>query len=188
MHKSEDHPAYVPTLNKFKAQYHGVERPWTDHYWQTNFAFNYDEHPDIVEPIREEDWMWFRGDRVQVMTGEDKGKQSYICFVAQERNWVIVEGLNCEYDLKGKEEGYPGYMAKEEKPLLVTRDIKLVDHSDETIDYKTKKGYKDNKDKDTTADVVEEVTYKPKLATFEMDLMKIYNIKEDRTPRKTFWY
>ena len=146
----------------------------------------------------------------------------YICFVAQERNWVIVEGLNCEYDLKGKEEGYPGYMAKEEKPLLVTRDIKLVDPSDEqpcdvewfytedgdrkrvsmrtgyiipvpsqadeTIDYKTKKGYKDNKDKDTTADVVEEVTYKPKLATFEMDLMKIYNIKEDRTPRKTFWY
>merc|ERR1719433_2458414 len=156
MHKSEDHPAYVPTLNKFKAQYHGVERPWTDHYWQTNFAFNYDEHPDIVEPIREEDWMWFRGDRVQVMTGEDKGKQSYICFVA-----------------------------KEEIPLLVTRDIKLVDPSDEqpcdvewfytedgdrkrvsmrtgyiipvpsqadeTIDYKTKKGYKDNKDKDTTA-------------------------------------
>ena len=76
LHKSEDHPAYVPTLNRFKAQYHGVERPWTDHYWQTNFAFNYDEHPDIVEPIREEDWMWFRGDRVQVMTGEDKGKQS----------------------------------------------------------------------------------------------------------------
>ena len=142
--------------------------------------------------------------------------------MAQERNWVIVEGLNCEYDLKGKEEGYPGYMAKEEKPLLVTRDIKLVDPSDEqpcdvewfytedgdrkrvsmrtgyiipvpsqadeTIDYKTKKGYKDNKDKDTTADVVEEVTYKPKLATFEMDLMKIYNIKEDRTPRKTFRY
>ena len=25
-HKSEDHPAYVPRLNKWKAQYHGLER------------------------------------------------------------------------------------------------------------------------------------------------------------------
>ena len=37
----------------------------------------------------------------------------YICFVAQERNWVIVEGLNCEYDLKGKEEGRRGRGKKE---------------------------------------------------------------------------
>ena len=39
----------------------------------------------------------------------------YICFVAQERNWVIVEGLNCKYRLEAKDSDYPGYMAKEEK-------------------------------------------------------------------------
>ena len=222
VHKSEDHPAYVPRLNKWEAQFHGLERPWTDHYWQRNRAFDYDEHPDIVQPISEQDWMWFKGDRVEIMTGEDKGKQGYICFIVQERNWVLVEGLNCEYKQDGESGLYPGFMTKKEKPLLVTTDIKLVDPSDEqscdvewqfsedgervristrtgyhlpiptqadeTVDYKAKTNYAENKEKDTKADVVEEITFEPTLATFEMDLMQKYGIKEDRIPRKTFWY
>ena len=36
--------------------------------------------------------------------------------------------------------------------------------------------------------VVEEVTYEPKLCTFDMDIMDNLNIKEDRTPLKTYWY
>lgn len=51
--------------------------------------------------------------------------------VVQERNWVTVEGLNVEYKFVGESRDFPGMMMKEEKPLLVTRDIKLVDPSDE---------------------------------------------------------
>lgn len=36
----------------------------------------------------------FRGDRVEIMVGKDKGKQGIVSQVIQERNWVIVEGLN----------------------------------------------------------------------------------------------
>ncbi len=42
--------------------------------------------------------MWFRGDRVQVLKGSDKGKQGYINYIVQEKNWVCVEGLNCSYE------------------------------------------------------------------------------------------
>lgn len=62
-------------------------RPWTDHYWKEAGAFK-EKHPDIVQPICEEDWMWFRGDIVEILTGDDKGKQGYIIQVIQERNWV----------------------------------------------------------------------------------------------------
>ena len=222
IHKSEDHPAYVPRLNKWEAQYHGIERPWTEYYWRETGAFNPERHPDIVQPICEEDWMWFKGDRVEVMTGDDKGKQGYIKYIVQERNWVIVEGLNCEYTTEMKSADFPGYMKMQEKPLLVTTDIKLVDPEDnqhcevewryseegervrvskrslleipipsaafETEDYKTKKGYKENKDKDTPAKIVDEITFVPKLATFEMDIMDTMGLRENRVPKKTFWY
>lgn len=58
----------------------------------------------------------------------------------------------------------------------------------ETIDYKNADGYMENKDKDTKAADVEDITFDPKLATFEMELMELYNIKEDRIPQKTYWY
>lgn len=67
--------------------------------------------------------MWFRGDRVEVITGEDKGKQVSsikctftlvvkltshikICFqgiikiIVQERNWIYVDGLNLTYEIR----------------------------------------------------------------------------------------
>lgn len=222
MQKSYDHPAFVPRLKTWDAQYHGFTRPWTVEYWRETGAFNPDEHPDIVQPIREEDWMWFRGDRVEILKGDDKGKQGYIVYVVQERNWVYVEGLNCKNIVDGKDGAFPGYIRQEEQPLLVTTDIKLVDPSDEaacevewryteagervrvstrsdrilpfptqaleTVDYKTKAGYKENELKDTPARVVEEITFVPKLATFEMDLMERYGIKEDRVPARTYWY
>ncbi len=58
----------------------------------------------------------------------------------------------------------------------------------ETIDYKTPRGYVENKDKDTAAQEVERITFEPKLATFEMEIMESLGIKEDRTPLKTYWY
>ena len=56
------------------------------------------------------------------------------------------------------------------------------------IDYKTAETYKENKDKDTPKKLATEVTFRPKLATFEMDIMEKMNIKEDRVPKRTFWY
>ncbi len=77
-----------------------LERPWTDDYRR-----QHEEHPNMIgspavyaQPIKEEDWMWFRGDRVEVLRGKDKGKQGYINYIVQEKNWVCVEGLNCKYE------------------------------------------------------------------------------------------
>jgi large subunit ribosomal protein L24 len=141
--------------------------------------------------------------------------------VIQERNWVIVEGLNTHMRTVGAEEGYPGVLIKSESPLLVTSQVKLIDPVDllaaevewrfteegervrvstrsgriipmpkmneETKDYKTISTYV-NKDKDTESGVVTEITFKPKLCTFEMDVMEAMGIEEDRVPKKTYWY
>jgi hypothetical protein len=50
--------------------------------------------------------------------------QGYINMIVQERNWVTVEGLNCEYVKMGESRDFPGMMIKVEKPLLVTTDIR----------------------------------------------------------------
>ena len=64
----------------------------------------------------------------------------------------------------------------------------MPERAGETIDYKSKAGYIRNKTKDTRPDQVEEVTYEPTLATFEMDIMQEMGIEEDRIPQKTYWY
>ena len=66
--------------------------------------------------------------------------------------------------------------------------IPIPSEAYETIDYKTPKGYSENKAKDTLPKDVEEITYAPKLCTFEMDIMESMGIKEDRIPKKTWWY
>lgn len=62
-----------------------MDRPWTDIYWQKNNRYEKKwNEPDVfAEPIREEDWMWFKGDRVEITKGKDKGKQGYINYVVQ---------------------------------------------------------------------------------------------------------
>ena len=67
---------------------------------------------------------------MEVLVGRDKGKQGIICQVFQERNWVIVEGLNCKLKLMGKSKDFPGIYIKSEQPLLVTNAVSLVDPSD----------------------------------------------------------
>ena len=54
--------------------------------------------------------------------------------------------------------------------------------------YRHPDDYIENKEKDTPENLVNDTTYVPTLATFEMDLMQKYGIEEKRTPRKTFWY
>jgi large subunit ribosomal protein L24 len=215
---------YQERLIKHTIRRHTLDRPWTDAYWQHNPAFQKKKKdvPPVVLPIKDEDWMWFRGDRVEVLVGPDKGKQGYINMIVQERNWVTVEGLNCKYKVMGESPDWAGMMYKEEQPLLVTTDILLVDPSDEkgsavewrysadgqkfrvstrsgtvlplpakseeTMDYKTRVGYQPNKIKDTVARDVEDITYEPKLATFEMDIMNSMGIKEERKAAKSWWY
>ncbi|XP_023018392.2 mitochondrial ribosomal protein L24 [Leptinotarsa decemlineata] len=104
-----------------------VHRPWTAQFRQDNAPGKL--HAKIfVEPIKE--WSHFRGDRVQILVGKDKGKQGVIKEIIQERNWVIVEGLNCELKQLGQKEDFAGVWIKSEKPLLVTTEISLVDPSD----------------------------------------------------------
>ena len=225
--KSPNHPRYAARCRSFVPRVHTLDRPWTEQYWSKNgmrgsVLESNRVRTAVVEPIREQDWMWFRGDRVEILTGPDKGKQGYINGIVQERNWVTVEGLNVEYETMGESKDFPGMMIKKELPLIVTRDIKLVDpasekpasvewrfteagervrvavktgslipipaKSEETIDYKVAKEYKANEFKDTKPAVVKDITFEPNLATFEMDIMQKMNIKEDRIPKKTWWY
>ena len=46
----------------------------------------------------------------------------------------------------------------------------------------------ENEQKDTKALDVEEITFEPKLKTFEMDVMDAMGIKETRIPKKSYWY
>lgn len=224
--KTPDGPEFQKKMRVSGIPRHTMDRPWSQAFWQKNPPFGVhdivNDNEPIVMPIKDDDWMWFRGDRVEILKGEDKGKQGYINYIVQERNWVTVEGLNCDYKTVGEKGEFPGMMFKEEKPLLVNRDIRLVDPTsekgcafewkytesgerlrvsmksgtvlplpakmDETIDYKTKKGYKGNDIKDTKPADVEEITFEPKLATFEMDIMESMGIKEDRKAAKTWWY
>lgn len=102
-----------------------VERPWTQEFRQ----YNQKDRPHVwVEPIK--DWSFFRGDRVEVLTGKDKGKQGIVMMIIQERNWVLVEGLNCTYKTIGKRPDFPGAMTRWEEPLLVTTEVSLIDPSD----------------------------------------------------------
>lgn len=195
-----------------------TNRPWTAQFRQQNAPGTLSKKV-FVEPIK--DWSFFRGDRVEILVGKDKGKQGIIKQIIQERNWVIVEGLNCHFRVVGREKNFSGIIVKSEAPLLVTNQVALVDPSDllstpiewrftedgqrvrvstrtgriipipatsmETIDYKTKTTYKEQP-KDTKAEFVTEITFQPKLQTFEMDIMESMNIKEDRIPPQSFWY
>lgn len=108
--------------------HHTEARPWTDEAKQMNAPGQRHERV-LVEPIME--WVIFKGDRVEVLVGPDKGKQGIINSIIKERNWCFVEGLNCKYTSAGSYvEGAAPRMLKREKPLLVTTEILLVDPSD----------------------------------------------------------
>ena len=110
---------------------------------------------------------------------------------------------------------------QKEKPLVVNRDVKLVDPTDlkpcdvtyrytedgsqvrvskrtgqiipmppdaeATIDYAKRSTYKPG-DKDTAPAEHAEITFQPKLKTFEQDLMDEYGIEETKERAATFIY
>ena len=79
---------HTARMRSVVAPRHTLERPWTEKYWSENPVIRVggkgmQKVVPVVEPIREQDWMWFRGDRVEILTGPDKGKQGYINMIVQ---------------------------------------------------------------------------------------------------------
>lgn len=119
-------PQYLPRTIERKRFWFSVNRPWTNEFKIDNIK------PSVpyihVEPIK--DWSFFRGDRVEILIGRDKGKQGIVKEIIQERNWIIVEGLNTKLECIGKTKDFPGIYIPREQPLLVTTDVALVDPGD----------------------------------------------------------
>lgn len=117
-------PQYRPAVIQRKKYYFGLSRPWQADFWKENMPGAPTKHV-YVEPIV---WTVFRGDRVEVLVGKDKGKQGIVNYIVKERNWVCVEGLNCELKTVGTGESMN--VMKTEMPLLVTTQVALVDPTD----------------------------------------------------------
>lgn len=103
-------------------------RPWTSAFKNAHMPGARVRHV-FVEPIKE--WHIFKGDRVEILVGKDKGKQGLVNSIIKERNWVYIEGLNCEYTMQSQSRSVMPTCIKNEKPLLVTTQVKLVDPADE---------------------------------------------------------
>lgn len=212
-------PQYVQKIFRYKTRaYYDEWRPWEREFGDLNSQGI--KTPKIyVEPIR--NWSFFRGDRVEVLCGPEKGKQGIINYIVKERNWVFVQGLNVRRTyVEGDNKSAPTIRCKED-PFLINKEVKLVDPSDlmatdvewrynddgekvrvstrtervipvpeqayETIDYVDASNYRDTA-KDTPADLVKKVTYKPQVKTFEMDICDEQGIKDDRVPYPMYWY
>nr|CAG4644989.1 EOG090X0ADH [Leptodora kindtii] len=120
-------PQYLPVVvEKTKFRY-TMNRPWTEESRRQN-EFGIKRKKVFVEPIK--DWSFFHGDLVEVLVGKDKGKHGLVNYIVEERNWVVVEGLNVHYRRLGKTKDFPGVMVQSEAPLLVTTEVALVDPSD----------------------------------------------------------
>lgn len=207
----------VVELNRKKWHY-DENPPWTTTAQEKNLPSRH--YPfELLEPIA--DWKIFKGDRVEVLTGKDKGKQGIVQRIVKERNWIFVDGLNCKYELTIISPGAPARLFKNEQPLLVNSEVKLVDPGDRKptevewrfteqgakIRVATRSGrpiplpreadtlpegvdpkiYLDS-EKDTRDSDLTVITFKPKLTTFEQDIMDSMGIKETRMPAKTYWY
>ncbi|EEC06100.1 ribosomal protein L24, putative [Ixodes scapularis] len=84
-------PQYQRKVIQRTRFHYNMSRPWTDGFKSVNMP-GIRRRRIYVEPI---DWTVFRGDRVEVLVGRDKGKQGIVNYIVKERNWVVVEGLNC---------------------------------------------------------------------------------------------
>ncbi|XP_031833755.1 mitochondrial ribosomal protein L24 isoform X2 [Nomia melanderi] len=120
-------PQYLQRTIKTKKFHFSIHRPWTQEF-QVEHVHPPRKPMIHVEPIK--DWSFFRGDRVEILVGPDKGKQGLVMDIIQERNWVIVEGLNTKVQCIGKTKNYPGTFLRVEQPLLVTTQVQLVDPFD----------------------------------------------------------
>ena len=109
-----------------KAHYE-LARPWSREFQEQNAPSR--PQPKIyVEPFAHV--FVFRGDRVEILRGKDRGKQGLVNYVVTERNWVCVEGLNLRQQWRNNSRINPGILITQEAPLLINRDVALVDPQD----------------------------------------------------------
>lgn len=126
-YKTPDDPRYSKGEIRRKKFRFNMGRPWEMTFTKANTPGSLRKKV-FIEPI--EEWSFFRGDRVEVLVGRDKGKQGLVSSIIEERNWVVVEGLNTHMRVIGKKKDFPGVMVRSEAPLLVTNQVALVDPSD----------------------------------------------------------
>lgn len=191
-----------------------MSRPWTIQAQIANLPGK-ERKVVHVEPVKE--WKLLKGDLVQILKGKDKGKTGTIIDIIKERNWVIVEGLNCHYRRIGKMEGFKGTYVASEAPLL-HREVALIDPSDNqptevemryneagdkvrvssrtgriiptpqmTLKEKDNSNYAEQSH-DTKAEDVCKKTFVPVMNSVEDNLRAVYGIKDKKAPYKTFWY
>lgn len=126
--RSPNLPQYMQKIHKYRHRaYYDQWRPWERDFGSLNDPGV--KIPKIfVEPIRE--WSFFRGDRVEVMKGPEKGKQGIVNYIVKERNWVFVQGLNVQRTITNKSSTSVGVIRSLEDPFLINLEVKLVDPSD----------------------------------------------------------
>lgn len=206
-------PQYQQKVFNYKNEpYYDRWRPWEDEFQRLNHRSS-KIRKIFVEPIKH--WPFFRGDRIEVIRGEDQGKQGIVNYIVRERNWLFAQGIRVKRELT------EGVVIAREEPLLANFEAKLVDPTDlmptdiewrydddgnrqrvskrteriipipksayETMDYVEKHAYSEQP-KDTPAELVNKVTFKPQVKTFEMDICDQQEIKEDRIPYPMYWY
>lgn len=123
----ENNPRYTKAEIKKRNFRFTTNRPWSGQFRQQNMQASYRKKV-FVEPLK--DWSFFKGDRVEILVGRDKGKQGIVSYVVAERNWVFVDGLNTHRRVIAKKGDFPGVTLLAESPLLVTNQVALVDPSD----------------------------------------------------------
>ena len=157
-----------------------------------------------ITPIKE--WKIVRGDLVEILVGQDRGKQGKVRAVARKKNQLKVIGLNCsDQFIEDMGDGQPGYTLSEE-PLHYT-EVKLVDPATGKPSDVVYKFSEDGKrlrvcaesgrvipkpppertdwkarsavkegELDTKSDHVQQYTYVPSLLYFHEEVMKEMNI------------
>ncbi|XP_070622759.1 large ribosomal subunit protein uL24m [Erythrolamprus reginae] len=172
--------------------------------------------PPALAPIPEEDWQFFKGDTVQVLSGRDAGKQGQVMKVDKEEQSVLLDRLNLGYYYADTAVGQA--LFAREKPLSL-KEVGLVDPSDrlptevawryteqgERVRVSLRTGriipkpIEQREDgivpelwvdgpKDTSTKEALQKTYRPALKTFQEEIMERMGVVETRMHRKSYWY
>ena len=174
-------PQFNQKIFRYKKEsYYDAWRPWEDEFQKLN-NINVKVTKVFVEPKR--DWSYFRGDRVEVVRGPEKGKQGIINYIVKERNWVFVQGLNLRRKLANKDNTSPGNLTVEEDPFLIDTEVKLVDPADlEPTEYEWR--YDDSGDRVRVSTRTERIIPIPVSAYETVDYVdsKTYKEADKDTP------
>jgi large subunit ribosomal protein L24 len=75
--KTPNRREYLPKKREHYWYRFTSNRPWTEEWKRQNETLR---RPVIIEPVKE--WNFFRGDRVEVLVGRDRGKHGIVSQVS----------------------------------------------------------------------------------------------------------